>query len=90
MAITVWTGFIPFSIGRPVPALGYAFLTLLSVVGYISDHPKVHGVIVSISVGFNLWLFAVATFYPGNVKTLVPERNGINEIRLCKNCFESQ
>ena len=64
LAMTVWSGFIPSSIGRLVPTLGYAFLTLLSVVGFVSENSRLHGVIVAASIGFNLLYYGLVTFRP--------------------------
>ena len=64
LAMTVLSGFIPSSIGMLVPALGYAFLTFLSVIGFVSENSKVHGLIVSLSIGFNILYYGIATFQP--------------------------
>ena len=64
LVMTVWSGFIPSSIGLLVPAIGYAFLALLSVVGFISENARLHVVIVAISIGFNLLYYGLATFRP--------------------------
>lgn len=64
LASIVWTGFIPASAARLIPALSYAFLTVLAIVGFFSENPRVHGVIVSIAVIFNILYYGLATFQP--------------------------
>jgi len=64
LAVIAWSGiFSAFAI-RILPTAVYLALILLSIIGYFTDNPKVHGVIVSTALGFNVLYHSFATFNP--------------------------
>lgn len=63
-AIVVWSGLIPYSPAILIPMFSYIFLTLLCIVGFLSERAKVHSFIAYISLGFNLLYFSLAMFRP--------------------------
>ena len=62
--VLIWSNALNAAPPRLVPMLAYTFLTVLSVVGFASDNPKLHAVIVSTIGGFTIFYYGVATFRP--------------------------
>ena len=62
LLIFMWAVLIPAQ--RWIPVAGYSFITVLSVVGYVSEDQKVHAVIVTLVGGFTVFYYGVATFSP--------------------------
>jgi len=58
------SGILPGVPVNIVPTVGYSLITALSIVGFISDNPKIHAYVVLIVASFTLLYFGVATFRP--------------------------
>jgi hypothetical protein len=64
LTIYMWSGITITAPAKPVPLIGYTFILILSVGGFVSDNPKLHTAIVSAVGGFTIFYFGVATFRP--------------------------
>jgi hypothetical protein len=64
LVILVWSNLLTPAPARLVPVAGYGLITALSVIGFITDNPKIHTVIVTLSIGFNIIYVVGATFSP--------------------------
>ena len=64
LVVIVWSNALTPEPANLIAVIGYSFITVLSVAGFVSDNPRLHAVIVSMAGGFTLLYYGWVTFNP--------------------------